>query len=40
MKSDLSTIGKIGFSFLQFNSMALQFDYDFPDEVVENNVRS
>ena len=29
-KSDLSTIGKIGFSFLQFNSIALQFDYEFP----------
>ena len=29
-KSDLSTIGKIGFSFLQFNSLALQFDYEFP----------
>jgi len=29
-KSDLSTIGKIGFSFLQFNSMALLFDYEFP----------
>ena len=29
-KSDLSTIGKIGFSFLQFNSMALSFDYKFP----------
>ena len=29
-KSDLSAIGKIGFSFLQFNSMALQFDYEFP----------
>ena len=32
-KSDLSTIGKIGFSFLQFNSMALQFDYEFPPMV-------
>ena len=32
-KSDLSTIGKIGFSFLQFNSLALQFDYEFPPMV-------
>merc|ERR1711971_326681 len=32
-KSDLSTIGKIGFSFIQFNSLALQFDYEFPDFV-------
>jgi len=32
-KSDLSTIGKIGFSFIQFNSMALQFDYEFPPMV-------
>merc|ERR1719410_2883950 len=32
-KSDISTIGKIGFSFLQFNSMALQFDYEFPKAV-------
>merc|ERR1719474_733537 len=32
-KSDLSTIGKIGFSFLQFNSIALQFDYEFPSFV-------
>lgn len=32
-KSDMSTIGKIGFSFLQFNSMALQFDYEFPSFV-------
>merc|ERR1719295_565502 len=32
-KSDLSTIGKIGFSFLQFNAMALSFDYEFPPMV-------
>lgn len=32
-QSDLSAIGKIGFSFLQFNSMALQFDYEFPPMV-------
>jgi len=33
VKSDLSTIGKIAFSFVQFNSLALQFDYEFPPAV-------
>merc|ERR1719361_2155465 len=33
VKSDISTIGKIFFSFIQFNSLALQFDFEFPPMV-------